>query len=66
MEKVYLTTHEVSALFRAAGLPCSRNTLARWAKTGSLVPIRPGGTGHMRYRAADVERFIEAGRVEIQ
>jgi excisionase family DNA binding protein len=32
-------------------------TLARWAERGDVPFLRPFGTGHRRYRRADIERL---------
>ena len=51
-----LTPAEVAALFRV-----DPKTVTRWAKAGKLSSIRTLG-GHRRYRAEEVQRFLEGAR----
>jgi excisionase family DNA binding protein len=55
-EDTLLTPAEVAALFRV-----DPKTVTRWAKAGKLSSIRTLG-GHRRYRAAEVQRFLEGAR----
>ena len=55
-EEVLLTPAEVAAMFRV-----DPKTVTRWAKAGKLSSIRTLG-GHRRYRAAEVQRFLEGAR----
>jgi excisionase family DNA binding protein len=48
----FMTTTEVAAAFRV-----DRNTVLRWAKTGTLPSARTPG-GHRRYRRADVLAYM--------
>jgi len=48
-----LTPAEVAALFRV-----DPKTVTRWAKAGKLSSIRTLG-GHRRYRAEEVQRFLD-------
>ena len=51
-----LTPAQVAALFAVGP-----KTVTRWAKTGRLTSIRTLG-GHRRFRAAEVQQLLEAGR----
>lgn len=51
-----LTPAQVAALFAV-----DPKTVTRWAKTGRLTSIRTLG-GHRRFRAAEVQQLLEAGR----
>jgi excisionase family DNA binding protein len=48
----FMTTAEVAETFRV-----DRNTVLRWAKTGTLPSARTPG-GHRRYRRADVLAYM--------
>lgn len=52
-EDALLTPAEVAKKFRV-----DPKTVTRWAKAGKLSSIRTLG-GHRRYRAAEVERFLQ-------
>ena len=52
-EHELLTPSEVAAMFRV-----DPKTVTRWARAGRLTAIRTIG-GHRRFRAAEVERFLE-------
>ena len=57
-----LVVHEVAALLRV-----SRSTVAEWSRRGllpSVVLSRGRGRSVRRWRAADVEAFIERGAEE--
>lgn len=50
---------------RAARLiGCHQSTLARWAEQGLIPHLRTPG-GHLRFRVADLEQFLEAHRIEV-
>lgn len=51
-----LTPAEVAALFRV-----DPKTVTRWAKAGKLSSIRTLG-GHRRYRADEVQKFLEGAK----
>jgi excisionase family DNA binding protein len=53
-EHALLTPSEVAVLFRV-----DPKTVTRWAQAGRIPSIRTIG-GHRRFRASDVQRFIEA------
>lgn len=48
-----LTPAEVAVMFRV-----NPKTVTRWARAGKITSIRTLG-GHRRFRAAEVERFLE-------
>jgi len=50
-----LTPSEVAVLFRV-----DPKTVTRWAQAGRLSSIRTIG-GHRRFRASEVQHFLEAG-----
>lgn len=52
-EHELLTPAEVAVMFRV-----DPKTVTRWARAGRLSAIRTIG-GHRRFRAAEVERFLE-------
>ena len=52
-EDALLTPAEVAKKFRV-----DPKTVTRWAKAGKLSSIRTLG-GHRRYRAAEVEKFLQ-------
>jgi len=49
-----LTPSEVAVLFRV-----DPKTVTRWAQAGRISSIRTIG-GHRRFRASEVQRFLEA------
>ena len=51
-----LTPGEVAVLFRV-----DPKTVTRWAQAGRIASIRTIG-GHRRFRASDVERFLETAQ----
>ena len=53
-EHELLTPSEVAVLFRV-----DPKTVTRWARSGRLSAIRTIG-GHRRFRASEVQRFLEA------
>jgi excisionase family DNA binding protein len=55
-EDALLTPAEVAAMFRV-----DPKTVTRWAKAGKLSSIRTLG-GHRRYRAEEVQRFLEGAK----
>jgi excisionase family DNA binding protein len=44
----WITLREASEIFAAANVSISRDTLARWAKSGKLQSIRPGRLIYVR------------------
>ena len=44
----WITLREAADIFAAANVSISRDTLARWAKTGRLQSIRPGRLIYVR------------------
>jgi excisionase family DNA binding protein len=52
-EHELLTPAEVAVMFRV-----DPKTVTRWARAGRLSAIRTIG-GHRRFRASEVERFLE-------
>jgi excisionase family DNA binding protein len=44
----WITLREASDIFAAANIAISRDTLARWAKSGKLQSIRPGRLIYVR------------------
>lgn len=52
-EHELLTPGEVAVMFRV-----DPKTVTRWARAGRLTSIRTIG-GHRRFRASEVERFLE-------
>ena len=52
-EHELLTPSEVAVMFRV-----DPKTVTRWARAGRLSAIRTIG-GHRRFRASEVERFLE-------
>lgn len=52
-----LTAHEVAERFN-----CSPKTTYKFASSGALPSILPGGSRALRFDLQDVERFLEAGR----
>jgi len=44
----WITLREASEIFAAANIEISRDTLARWAKSGKLQSIRPGRLIYVR------------------
>ena len=44
----WITLREASDIFAAANISISRDTLARWAKSGKLQSIRPGRIIYVR------------------
>jgi excisionase family DNA binding protein len=57
-EDALLTPAEVAKKFRV-----DPKTVTRWAKAGKLSSIRTLG-GHRRYRAAEVEKFLQQQQVD--
>jgi excisionase family DNA binding protein len=53
-EHELLTPSEVAVLFRV-----DPKTVTRWAQAGRISSIRTIG-GHRRFRASEVQRFLEA------
>ena len=53
-EHELLTPSEVAVMFRV-----DPKTVTRWAQAGRLSAIRTIG-GHRRFRASEVQRFLEA------
>jgi len=53
-EHELLTPSEVAVMFRV-----DPKTVTRWARAGKLSSIRTIG-GHRRFRASEVQRFLEA------
>ncbi len=53
-EHELLTPSEVAVMFRV-----DPKTVTRWARAGKLSSIRTIG-GHRRFRAAEVQRFLDA------
>jgi excisionase family DNA binding protein len=53
-EHELLTPSEVAVLFRV-----DPKTVTRWARAGRISAIRTIG-GHRRFRASEVQRFLEA------
>jgi len=53
-EHELLTPGEVAVLFRV-----DPKTVSRWARAGRISAIRTIG-GHRRFRASEIQRFIEA------
>lgn len=53
-EHELLTPSEVAVLFRV-----NPKTVTRWARAGRLQAVRTIG-GHRRFRAAEVQRFLDA------
>jgi len=52
-EQELLTPREVAVLFRV-----DPKTVTRWAQAGRITSIRTIG-GHRRFRATEVQRFLE-------
>jgi excisionase family DNA binding protein len=52
-EQEFLTPREVAVLFRV-----DPKTVTRWAQAGRISSIRTIG-GHRRFRATEVQRFLE-------
>jgi excisionase family DNA binding protein len=55
-EHELLTPSEVAVLFRV-----DPKTVTRWAQAGRISSIRTIG-GHRRFRASEVQRFLEGAR----
>ena len=53
-EPELLTPAEVAVMFRV-----DPKTVTRWARAGKLSAIRTVG-GHRRFRASEIERFVES------
>ncbi|HET9771652.1 MAG TPA: BldC family transcriptional regulator [Acidimicrobiia bacterium] len=53
-EHELLTPAEVAVMFRV-----DPKTVTRWARAGKLSAIRTVG-GHRRFRASEIERFVES------
>jgi excisionase family DNA binding protein len=52
-EHELLTPGEVAVMFRV-----NPKTVTRWARSGRIAAIRTIG-GHRRFRASDIQRFLE-------
>ncbi|MDQ1506494.1 MAG: hypothetical protein QOD57_4221 [Actinomycetota bacterium] len=52
-EHELLTPGEVAVMFRV-----NPKTVTRWARAGRIAAIRTIG-GHRRFRASDIQRFLE-------
>ena len=57
VEHELLTPGEVAVLFRV-----DPKTVTRWARAGKLATIRTIG-GHRRFRASEIQRFLEDHQV---
>jgi predicted site-specific integrase-resolvase len=44
----WISLSEAARIFADAGVPISRSTLARWARTGKLQSIQPGRNIYVR------------------
>lgn len=56
----WITLAEAAEIFAAANIHISQSTLARWAKTGKLVSIRPGR--RIFVRRAQVRSLLQPRR----
>lgn len=53
MNDELLTPSEVANMFRV-----NPKTVTRWARSGKISAVRTLG-GHRRYRASEIQRFLE-------
>lgn len=58
-ERDWLTTPEAAAHLRV-----HPETVRRWAREGAIPAVKLGNRGGLRFRAEDLDRFMQARRTQ--